>query len=55
MSDTPKHIPKGSMCASCEYQRDDCSGYDFSRMKPIKADNDTVVVICDVYKKRIYL
>jgi hypothetical protein len=42
--------PKGGMCASCKKINEDCSSLDFTTMRVIEIDGNTVTVKCDEFK-----
>lgn len=46
------HQPKGSMCATCVRQRDDCSDLDFDLMRVIERLQNVVIVRCSEWKKK---
>lgn len=44
--------PKGGMCCTCRNALRDCSGLDFSAMRPVKVYPDgTVAVRCSQHEK----
>lgn len=45
------HQPKGSMCACCVRQRDDCSDLDFDLMRVINRGQNVVIVHCSEWRK----
>lgn len=51
---TKHYQPKGSMCMSCTKARDDCSKLDFSKMSVNQTIGDTVIVICNQFKRTNY-
>jgi len=50
------HHPKGSMCLNCQHRENDCSAFNFARMKVSKQYSNKTdptvfkVVICDEFK-----
>lgn len=47
--------PKGGMCAKCIHKHDDCSKLDFSKMKQIQRDSDSVIVKCVNFDRNLAL
>ena len=45
------HQPKGSMCARCAKNKDDCSKLPFNKMGVYERIGDVVIVICSEFKK----
>ena len=45
--------PKGGMCGTCVNLKKDCSGLDFSKMRPISEEHGVVVVKCDQHQKPV--
>ena len=45
------HQPKGSMCANCTKQKQDCSKLDFSKMRPIELYQDVRIVRCSAFER----
>jgi hypothetical protein len=50
---TIQHVPKGGMCAGCEFALGDCSELDFKSMPVIQKpdENNVAVVRCSNYWK----
>ena len=50
------HRPKGSMCVECINKTQNCSDYDFTKMKSIGKDSDGIVIVkCSEYEKDPFL
>jgi len=52
-SESVIYQPKGSMCASCQHRREDCSRLPFERMRVVESINHGAVQIvrCSEYIK----
>ncbi len=45
----PCYQPKCSMCAACVHAGDDCSDFDWKKMKPFSRIDDVIIVICSKF------
>jgi hypothetical protein len=43
--------PKGGMCAACIRKLDDCSRFEFDKMRAHEANDSVIIVICSAFKK----
>lgn len=46
MAEGVTYQPKGSMCLNCHWAFADCSGKDFSSMKPLERNGEVIIVKC---------